>query len=268
MADRVPELVPDGFPIDLVVDEGVEEQLVERARNVLLRAARGASRPVLHGRIVLRIHHDPARERPAVAKASLNVGGRVIRAQVAAEQMSEAIDLLARRLRRNVEALEEGERAHRRDSSAADPGEWSHGSLRATRPDYFPRPPGERQLIRRKTFALSMLTPEQAALEMNVLDYDFHLFTNAETGEQNVVFRRPDGTIWLATSGPTSTETAATIAVDPVPATVMLPEDAIERLNLGGERFVFYVDAHTRQGSVLYVRDDGHYGLIEAEAIS
>ena len=48
----------------------------------------------------------------------------------------------------------------------------------------------------------------------------------------------------------------------------MLPEDAIDRLNLGGERFVFYVDAHTRQGSVLYVRDDGHYGLIEAEATS
>ena len=131
MADRVPELVPDGFSIDLVVDEGVEEQSVERARNALLRVARVASRPVLHGRIVLRIHHDPARERPAVAKASLNVGGRLIRAQVAAEQMPEAIDLLARRLRRNVEALEEEERAHRRDSSAADPGEWSHGSLRA-----------------------------------------------------------------------------------------------------------------------------------------
>jgi hypothetical protein len=32
-----------------------------------------------------------------------------------------------------------------------------------------------------------------AQVEMQVLDYDFHLFTNAETGEENVVYLRADG---------------------------------------------------------------------------
>lgn len=266
MADRDAGIVSEGFPIDVVADDGVGEKTVERARDVLLHVARFASRPVLHGRIVLRVHHDPTRERPAVANASLDVGGRIVRAHVAAEQMPEAIDLLERRLRRNVEAVEEVARAHRHDSDVARPGEWRHGSLPAERPEYFPRPAEERELIRRKTFALSTLTPDEAALEMNVLDYDFHLFTNAETGDENVVCRVPDGTISLIAISPVSCETAATITIDPVPAAVMLPEDAIERLNVTGERFVFYVEAQTRRGTVLYRRYDGHYGLIEPEA--
>jgi hypothetical protein len=196
----------------------------------------------------LRIHADPAVGRPAVAKASLDIGGRPVRAHVAAEQMLEAIDLLERRLRRNLEDAEELGRAHRHETGIEPPGEWRHGSLPTARPDYFPRPPEERELVRRKTFALAALTPEQAALEMQVLDYDFHLFTSAETGEECVVYRGSDGTVQLAqlTSAP-----------------VMLLEDAVERLNLSGERFVFYVDAQTRLGNALYLRYDGHYGLIE-----
>ena len=254
-----------GFPVDVVVEEGVTETAADQARDMVVRVSRFASRPVLHGRIVLGIHRDPARVRPAVAKVSLDVSGRSIRAHVAAEGMPEAIDLLERRLRRNLTALEELRRAHRHETGAAPPGEWRHGNLPSERPGTFPRAAEERELVRRKTFSLSTLTPDEAAVEMSMLDYDFHLFTNAETGVENVVHRGADGTISVTTTGPTSGAAATTIAVDPVPAAVMLPEDAIERLNLTGERFVFYVDAQTRRGSVLYVRYDGHYGLIEPE---
>ena len=260
---RKSEFATEGFSIDLVVGEGVGETMVERARDVLLDVARVASRPVLHVRIVLGVHHDPARERPAVAKASLDVSGRLVRAHVTAEQMPEAIDLLERRLRRNLKAVDDLVRAHRHETGVALPGEWRHGSLRTDRPEYFPRAVEERELIRRKTFALSTLTPDEAALEMDMLDHAFHLFTNADSGEENVVHRDPAGAISLATISPAAVEAAATIPVDPVSASVMLFDDAIERLNLTGERFVFYVDAQTRRGTVLYLRYDGHYGLIE-----
>jgi hypothetical protein len=40
--------------------------------------------------------------------------------------------------------------------------------------------------------------------------------------------------------------------------------EAISRLNLTGEPFLFYVDPDIGRGRVLYLRYDGHYGLITA----
>jgi hypothetical protein len=57
----------------------------------------------------------------------------------------------------------------------------------------------------------------------------------------------------------------ATITLPSAP--VMLLEDAVERLNLSGEQYVFFVEPQTRHGNVLYRRYDGHYGLIDPEAV-
>jgi len=265
--DALAEPAEVEFPVSIVADEELGNELRAHALEALRRVARLAPRPVLYARISLHRHADPALERPAVAKAALDVSGQPIRAHVAAGQMAEAIHLLEERLRRNLEDLEELQRTRRRETGIREPGEWRHGSLPTARPEYFPRPVEERELIRSKTFALAALTPEEAALEMHVYDYDFHLFTNVDTGEENVVYRRPDGTVALAQVTPTAERGTLPFALDPAPAPVMVLEGAIARLNLTGERFVFFVDAQTRRGKVLYLRYDGHYGLIEpAEA--
>lgn len=254
------------FPLELVADDELDPQVIEHAREVVLGVAKFAPRPVLHARIVLRVLPDPALERPAIAKASLDVSGRSVRAHLAAEHMVEAIDLLERRLRRNLEDFEELARARHHETGMVPRGEWRHGSLPTARPEYFPRPPGERELIRRKSFALSPLAAEEAASEMQLLDYDFHLFTNAATGDEAVVYRQSDGTIALAQINPTPAKNPRVFVTDPTPAPVMLLEDAVERLNLGAEPFLFFVDPQTRWGNVLYRRYDGHYGLIERAA--
>ena len=238
-----------GFPVSLVADEGVGEDARAHALDALLAVARHSPRRVLHARLTLRLHRDPALERPAVAKASLDVAGRPVRAHVAAGTMPEAVDLLERRLRRGLEDLEEARRARRHEKGVAVAGEWRHGSLPAERPEHFPRPPEERELVRRKTFAPASVTPGEAALELQLLDHDFHLFTNAETGEEDVVRRRDDGTV----------------AHDRGPAPALLLEDALERLDAGGERFVFFTDPQSRRGKLVYLRYDGHYGLIEPD---
>jgi hypothetical protein len=50
-----------------------------------------------------------------------------------------------------------------------------------------------------------------------------------------------------------------------VPARQAL-EDAIAILDLGDEPFVFFLDEQTGDGSVVYRRYDGHYGLITPAA--
>ena len=66
----------EAFPISLVADEALGEEVKGHALDVLRGVATHASRPVLHARMTLHLHGDPAVERPAVAKASLDVGGR------------------------------------------------------------------------------------------------------------------------------------------------------------------------------------------------
>ncbi len=159
--------------------------------------------------------------------------------------MREAIDELETRLRQRLEVLSQHDEARRQEPGVAESGSWRHGDLPTARPAYFPRPVEERELVRRKSFALQALDPGEAAIELELLDLDFHLFTNAKTGKEAVLYRTEDGSLALVEAGPRETVEAAE-----------------ERLNLMDQPFVFFSDTDSGRGSVLYRRYDGHYGLI------
>ena len=48
-------------------------------------------------------------------------------------------------------------------------------------------------MIRRKSYALACQTVDEAVADLELLDYDFHLFTEKATSEDSVVYRTPDG---------------------------------------------------------------------------
>lgn len=47
--------------------------------------------------------------------------------------------------------------------------------------------------IRRKSFVLKPMTPEEAILQMNLLAHTFFVFDNMDTGDVCVVYKRKDG---------------------------------------------------------------------------
>lgn len=221
--------------------------------------------PVLYARVDLTAHTDPGREHPAFAKAELDVNGRLVRAHVAARSMYEAIDLLEARLRTRLEKHAHHEEAKHLRFRGSGEHEWHHGDWSPPRPPYFPRPVEERELVRHKTFAVGALTPDEAVFELELLDHDFYLFRNAETGEVNVIARAESGYELLE---PSATSTLAE-CVEPIRRSEQRPaamtvEDARALLDLGGEPFVFFLDPDDDHGCVLYRRYDGHYGLIVA----
>jgi hypothetical protein len=62
-----------------------------------------------------------------------------------------------------------------------------------------------------------VITPIDAALDLELLDHDFYLFTNAETGEDNVIARSEDGGYELrepATSSPATAPPSTTSSAD------------------------------------------------------
>lgn len=49
------------------------------------------------------------------------------------------------------------------------------------------------RLVRTKRFAIKPMQVEEAVLQMNLLGHSFFMFSNAETGQVNVVYKRNDG---------------------------------------------------------------------------
>lgn len=235
------------------------------AEEKIIRVGKLSPRPVIFGRIILREEPNPAVERRSVVEATLDVSGRIIRTQVAAPRMREAIDLLEDRLRRQLDEFSEHLESRRQETGVAEPGSWRRGDLPTPRPDFFPRPVDERELVAHKTLAVGAQTPDEAAFDMRLLDFDFYLFKNIATGADNVLYELPDDRVGWAQATPEADSAdryAAPLTADPAPPATMPVDQAVQRLDAGGEPFVFFLDATTGRGNVLYRRYDGHYGLI------
>ena len=128
----------------------------------------------------------------------------------------------------------------------------------------------EAVVCRRKTCALQRLTPLQALATMDAMDYDVHLFTDSETGEDAVVYRAgpwglrlarlrcmrlPEGLL-SASSGPVS------LVVNPRAVPALTEGDAVHRVCQAQLRFLFFSDPASGRGRLLYPRYDGNLGLI------
>jgi putative sigma-54 modulation protein len=53
------------------------------------------------------------------------------------------------------------------------------------------------QIVKTKRFSIKPMTPEEAALQMDLLGHGFYFFTNADTQQAAVVYRRNDGGVGL-----------------------------------------------------------------------
>ena len=243
---------------------GVGSADVDYARAKVTVAARVASEPVLHVRVRLSRLANPRIEQPALAEVNLDHNGRLVRVQAAAPTMHEAIDRLEARLRGRLERVSRDWEAIRGARPVGLSHEWRRTSPRADAPPYFPRPVDERRLVRRKTFALHRMTPDEAALEMELLDYDFHLYVDAETGDTAVLSRTADGyrLARLRRHGDRAPATRLPLALVHHAAPRLSLDEVIERLDTTSEPFVFYRDVDDGCGHILYRRYDGHYGLI------
>lgn len=257
--------LPSVIDVD-VTTHGELPGAAEYARTKIGELGRLTHRPVLYARVRLTKHGDPAVQRPVVAQANLDVDGQPIRAQVQGVTAREAVDLLEARLRRRLERSAEHWEARRGKFPSADPHQWRHESEPTHRPGYFPRPADERSILRRKSFTMAPCSVDDAAREMDLLDYDFHLFTEKATDSAGVLYRGGTTGYRLALVTPVSADELAPselpLTISSQPAPCITTEQAVERLGFLGLPFLFFIDAAEGRAGVLYHRYDGHYGLI------
>jgi hypothetical protein len=196
---------------------------------------------------------------PAVTQATLRLGEwrNVLRAQVGAASFDEATELLEARVREQLD--------YSRDTRAVR--SWPEPAARA-RPEPIPVPAERREIVRRKTPSIQYSHPSLAAHVMDVMDYDFHLFIDADSGEDSVVYRiGPTGYRLSRVCGKTRPRDMRSVplTIDAYPVRELTPFHAMAALNSTELPFMFFRNIATGRGTVLYRRLDGHYGTIGAQ---
>lgn len=246
----------DADDVQVVSKGDIGQKQKRHAKEKIAHVTRYSGAPVAFARVKLTVTGNPANARSATAQAMLDVDGRPVRGVATAASIDDAIEDLHERLRQQLDHLASRRMARRRRSPRSDTDVWRHGDRPQRRPDYFPRPPEERRVVRRKSYVLEPMSADEAADQMELLDYDFHLFLDAGSGQDALLERGSDGqphVRLIADDGDTD-------GLSAVPTLTV--EEAIRYLDRVGQHWLFFRDRASSRGAVVYRRYDGHYGVV------
>lgn len=114
--------------------------------------------------------------------------GVVLRAEATSEDMyasiDKVIDILERQVRRNKTRLSKKIHSGTPKTVFFESGQEDDEEQ-------------EFSIVRSKKFAIKPMTTDEAILQMNLIGHSFFMFSNADTKEVNVVYKRKDGNYGL-----------------------------------------------------------------------
>lgn len=150
----------------------------------------------MEAEVVLRVEKNPSNPVPQVVEVTVFVKGAVVRVSEAASDMYVAVDMAADRVSRQLRKFKT--RVIDRRQRGAGPAEPSTADLAdLIAPAEEPAPAAEdeeqEEILREKLIEFTPLTVDQALLQTDLLGHDFFVFTNVDTGDVNVIYRRKNG---------------------------------------------------------------------------
>lgn len=125
------------------------------------------------------------------AEVTMQVGSLLVRGEGSTEDMYASIDAAIDRIGRQVRKYKT--RINRKLQEGPKIGQVVATTAAADADDAEEAP----RVVRVKRFSFKPMDVEEAVLQMELLGHDFYVFTDAETDDVNVVYRRRDGNYGL-----------------------------------------------------------------------
>ena len=173
-----------GIEVTAAMRSYVEEKL-QAATNVL-------DMP-MEAETVLRVEHNPSNPVPQVVEVTVRVKGAVVRVSEAAVDMYAAIDLAADRVSRQLRTYKTRVVDRRQRGAAPAPVNEVDLAELIEQPAEPAAEEDSEEILREKLIEFTELSVDQALLQTDLLGHDFFVFTNKDTGDVNVIYRRKDG---------------------------------------------------------------------------
>lgn len=120
------------------------------------------------------------------AEVLLRVNGVMIQAESVTGEIYASIDEVYEKIERQIKKHREKATSKRKDSRLHVPAGADEGSQEAFD-----------QVIVKRQINMKPMSPEEAAMQMDMLKRAFFVFTNDKTSDINVIYRRNDGDLEL-----------------------------------------------------------------------
>lgn len=139
----------------------------------------------------LRVEPYPGRNQ--VVEITVWGDSLVLRGQEASADMYASIDLVVDKLDKQISKFRSRVIKRRRTLAGRRKQQEAAAAETALREYTGNTAAAPVEIYRRKRFEMKPMTPEDAAIQMELLGHAFYMFRNSETLEVNVVYRRSDG---------------------------------------------------------------------------
>jgi len=140
----------------------------------------------------LSVARNPRINDKQIAEVTVYANGTVIRAEEGSETLYASIDLVADKIARKLRKYKE-KRLDKKTNAQTKTVELVEQEAVATDliGDRTPELPQE--VVRTKYFAMPPMTITEALEQLQLVDHDFYMFCNADSGEINVIYERNHG---------------------------------------------------------------------------
>lgn len=140
----------------------------------------------------LSVARNPRINPKQTAEVTIYVNGAVVRAEESSENLYASIDLVANKISRQLRKYKE-KRQDKIQAPVKTAEVVEQQPVASSLVDEERAPALPEEVVRMKYFAMPPMTIEQALEQLDLVDHDFFMFRNADTGEINVVYERNHG---------------------------------------------------------------------------
>ena len=167
----------------------VTDALHDYATEKIGNAAKVLSIDIPEAEVVLRV--EKTRAIPCICEVTMRLKGHTVHVEEHEEDMYAAIDVAAAKVLRQLRKYKTRVIDHRMRETlrSAAPGEAGETDFDALMADLS----AEDEVVRVKEMDFEPMTEQEALIQIDLLGHDFFVYTDRDTDEVNVMYRRTGG---------------------------------------------------------------------------
>ncbi len=179
----------------------VSDSLKAYAEEKIGRAVEQLDVDAIACEIVLYREKNPSNPNPAVCEVTVMMKGHVARVEESEQDMFAAIDVAAAKIARQLRKFKtrvKGKRKKKTEQEIARRNEDARPESDLDL-DKLMDELSDDEIVRRKKVHYTPLTEDDAMVEMDLLGHDFFIYTDRDSGDIHLLYRRSDGGYGLIT---------------------------------------------------------------------